>query len=139
MHSGLARSASLAGHGAEPHHAERLVRSFGAAFAGLAFVAQTQLNWRIHCVLGTAAVAAALALGFSPIEWAVLALTVGGILALEAVNTAIEATVDALPGPHSEDKRHAKDAAAAAVLMGAFAALGVGAALFGPRILSLRP
>jgi diacylglycerol kinase len=57
------------------------------------------------------------------------------VLALEAVNTAVEATVDALPGGWSEDKRHAKDTAAAAVLVGALASLVVAAALFLPRLL----
>lgn len=118
--------------------ARRLRRSFAAALVGLAFIARTQLNWRIHLAIGGVAVFAALVSRFTAIEWAVLILTIGCVAALEAVNTAIEATIDALPGGFTEDKRHAKDAAAAAVLVGAVAAVGVGVALFGPRILTLR-
>lgn len=117
----------------------RLVGSFRAAFAGLAFIVQTQPNWRIHCAVAALAILGGFVFRLQPPEWALLFGTIGGVLALEALNTAIEATIDALPGGFTEEKRHAKDAAAAAVLLGAVAAVGVGIALFGPRILSLKP
>jgi diacylglycerol kinase len=118
---------------------QRFVRSFRAAAAGLLFISQTQLNWRIHWAISLVAFSAGIYFRIEPVEWAILILTIGAVLCLEALNTAIEATVDAQPGGYSEDKRHAKDAAAAAVLVGALMAIAVGTAIFGPRILSLRP
>lgn len=113
------------------------MRSFGYALDGLRFIAATQQNWRVHVVLAVGAVLAAAGLGLTPTEWALLVLTIGLVLALEAVNTAVESAVDAMPGSSSDEKRRAKDCAAAGVLLGALSAVGVAAVLFGPRLLAL--
>lgn len=78
-----------------------------------------------------------LALGLPWFEWALLVATIGTVLALEAMNTALEATVDAIPGPPTSTTRRAKDVAAAAVLISALAALVVGLVLFLPKLLAL--
>jgi diacylglycerol kinase len=101
------------------------------------FITSTQPNWRIHAIATLLAVGAGLAAGLSFVEWALLLLAVGLVMGAEALNTALEATVDSLPGGYSEGKRHAKDAAAAGVLVVAMGAAGVGLLLFGPRILGL--
>ena len=67
-----------------------------------------------------------------PLEWAVLALTIAVILALEAVNSAIEALVDLVSPDYHELARIAKDCAAGALLFAVLGALGVAAAIFGP-------
>jgi diacylglycerol kinase len=59
------------------------------------------------------------------------------VLALETMNTAVEATVDALDQPPSELLKHAKDAAAGSVLIAAIVAVVVALMIFGPRLLSL--
>ncbi len=117
--------------------AARLTGSFQAAFAGLRFIVETQQNWRIHLVVAAVAVAGAWFFGLSLVEWAVIVAMMGLVLGMEAANTAIEAAIDASPGPWTDHTRHAKDAAAAAVLIAAMAALGVGVLLFGPRVLQL--
>lgn len=72
-----------------------------------------------------------------PVEWALLGLMVFVILALEAVNTAIEATIDLVsPGIHPLAKI-AKDAAAGALVFAVLGSLFVAAAIFGPRIWTL--
>ena len=76
-------------------------------------------------------------LQISGVEWAILALTFGLMLALEAVNTAVEATIDLLsPGYHPLAKI-AKDAAAGALVFAVLASLGVAAAIFAPPLLAL--
>lgn len=55
-----------------------------------------------------------------------LALTCGLVLALEAVNTAMEHLCDVVCPTWSEDVRRAKDVAAGAVLLAALAAAIVG-------------
>lgn len=112
----------------------RFLRSVGYAWEGVRYIARTQPNWRIHVAAATLVWCAALLLQLSPLELAVLALTVGGVLALEAVNTAIEAAIDAVGEHPSAMGKRAKDAAAGAVLLAAGASVIVGAAIFVPRI-----
>ncbi|MSQ23537.1 MAG: diacylglycerol kinase family protein [Chloroflexi bacterium] len=112
----------------------RLARSFQAALAGVRFISETQLNWRIHLAISLLVIGAGTFFRVSPGEWALLILTMGGVLALEAMNTAVECVVDALDIPRSPTTKHAKDAAAASVLIGAVAAIGVAVAVFLPRL-----
>ncbi len=63
-------------------------------------------------------------------ETALLALTVGLVIALEAANTAVENCVDLVTDKYSHLAKAAKDTAAGAVLAAALAAVGVGAAIF---------
>jgi len=113
-----------------------LPRSFGYAGAGLRYLVRSQRNARIHLVLSLAAMGLALWLGLRPLEWAVLVLTIGFVLASEAFNTAIEATVDRI-GPEAHRlSKIAKDTAAAGVLIAALTAIGVAVCLFVPRLLA---
>lgn len=114
----------------------RVGRSFGYAWAGLLHVAHTQPNWRIHVGAALAVMAAGVAFGVPSAELSILALAVGLVLVAEAVNTAIERAVDGQGRPPSIPGKHAKDAAAGAVLLSAITALVVGALVFGPRILA---
>ncbi len=111
--------------------------SFIAALHGVAYTIRTQRNTWIELTAAGVVVAAGLWLRISPLEWAVLALTIALILALEAVNSAIEAVVDlASPGYH-ELARIAKDCAAGAMVFAVLGSLGVAAAIFGPPLLRL--
>lgn len=111
------------------------LRSFGFAFEGLVYVVRTQRNMRVHLALGTVAVLLAVWLGLTAVEWALLLLTIGGIFALEMINTVVEALVDMITEEFHPLAKIAKDAAAGAVLVGAIFAVGVGLFLFGPRLL----
>jgi diacylglycerol kinase len=91
---------------------------------------------QIHLVATALVVGAAVYWRVSPVEWAILALTIGLVLALEAMNSAVEATIDAFGQPPSTLAKRAKDAAAGSVLLGAIIAVVVAAAIFGPRLLS---
>ena len=67
-------------------------------------------------------------------DWAVLLLTIAMVWAAEFVNTAIEAVVDlASPAKHPLAKV-GKDVGAAAVLIAALAAIGVGLLILGPPL-----
>jgi diacylglycerol kinase (ATP) len=112
----------------------RLVRSFGFAFAGLGHVLRTQPNVRIHLVVALVVLLAAVVLQVPTPELAILALTIGFVLAAETLNTAVEAAVDAIGAPPSLAAKHAKDAAAAGVLIAAMTAVVVGVLVLGPRL-----
>ena len=115
----------------------RRARSFGYAFDGLRWLVRSQPNFRIHLVIAVLAVLVALVLRLSPAEFGLLTLTIGLVLALEAINTALEALCDVASPTYHPLIRVAKDATAAAVLLGALSAVLVGLALFAPRLLSL--
>lgn len=108
-----------------------LINSFLCAAYGIWFCIRYERNFRIHLV------AACYALGFAPlfslsdVEWAVLLVTIAIVLVTEAINTAIEHTVDLLsPGTHPA-ARIAKDTAAAAVLVCTVVSIFVGILIFG--------
>ncbi len=115
----------------------RLIRSFGHAFAGIGYGLRTQANLRIHIVITIGVIAAGLWLQISPIEWAILAVTIMIVLSAELFNTAIEAVVDRVGNEPHPLSRIAKDTAAGAVLIGAIGAVIVGLLIFGPRLWAL--
>jgi diacylglycerol kinase (ATP) len=111
--------------------------SLRCAVAGLIYTLQTQKNTWIELAAAAVVVAAGLIFAIQPVEWALLSLTVFGILALEAVNSAVEALVDLVSPGYHDLARVAKDCAAGAMLFAVIGSLGVAVGIFGPRILAL--
>jgi diacylglycerol kinase len=116
-----------------------LLRSFGYAFAGIAYIVRTQRNARIELAIGVGAVLLALWVGLTPLEWAVLAITIALVLALEWVNTSLELAVSLASPERHPSAKAAKDVAAACVLLGAITSVVVGLLLFAPRLVSHIP
>jgi diacylglycerol kinase len=114
-----------------------LLRSFGFALEGVSYLIRTQRSAQIEIVLGVVVTLVAAWLGISAIEWAVLVLAMALVLALEALNTAIELAVTlASPQRHPLAKA-AKDVAAAMVLIAAVGSVIVGVIVLGPRLASI--
>ncbi len=113
-------------------NAPRTLRSFYFAGRGFARAWRTEPNLRLESVIGVVAVALALWLR-APV--APVALAMGLVLALELINSSIEAIVDLASPDHHELAGAAKDLAAAGVLVAAGAALVVGLAVLGPPLL----
>jgi diacylglycerol kinase len=110
------------------------MRSFGYAFRGWWHVLRTQQNAWIHAVISTAVIVVALWLRLPTRDLAVLLVTIAMVWAAEFLNTAIEAVVDlASPDKHPLAKV-GKDVGAAAVLIAALAAIGVGLLILGPPL-----
>jgi diacylglycerol kinase (ATP) len=114
-----------------------LLRSFRHALAGAVHILRTQRNARIELAIGVVAIGLASWLGFTPIEWAVLALTITLVVGLEWINTALELAVTLASPQRHPTARAAKDVSAAAVLVSAIGAVVVGLLLFGPRLVAL--
>jgi diacylglycerol kinase (ATP) len=92
---------------------------------------------RSHFVAALVVLLAALFLGVSPIEFALLALSILFVLFAELINTAVEAVVDLVsPGFHPLAKT-AKDTAAGAVLIAACGAGIMGYLILAKYILPL--
>lgn len=115
-----------------------LVECFRDAFRGVFYLFQTQRNARIHLAITLVVVGAGLWLRLGPLEWAVLVLTISMVLAMEAVNTALEALADATVTSYHPLIGIAKDVAAGAVLVTALGAVAVGLLVFVPRVLGIR-
>ena len=116
-----------------------LLRSFGYAFEGVAYILRTQRNARIEIVIAIAAVVLAAWLGISAVEWAVLVITIALVMALEWMNTSLELAVSLASPERHPSAKAAKDVAAACVLLGAIASLIVALVIFLPRLVSRLP
>lgn len=118
--------------------AHNLLVSFKYAGSGLTYAFATQRNFRIHSFIGTLALTLGLLLGLQPVELAMIALTSALVMAMELVNTALESVVDLTVGnEYHELAKIAKDCAAAAVLMLAFAAVAIAGFLILPPLVGL--
>ncbi|WP_022801960.1 diacylglycerol kinase [Deinococcus ficus] len=108
-------------------------RSAGFAWAGLAFAFRTQANFRIELVCAALAVLAALWLG---VPGAPVLLACALVLALELMNTAVEAVVDLVSPDVHPLAKVAKDASAAAVLLACLGAVLVAGVTLLPALLA---
>lgn len=105
------------------------LKSFLYAGRGIACCIR-QRNMRFHLSAAVLTTAFSLAYGLTAAEYGLLFLTIGVILALEAVNTALEALTNLVSPDYHPLAGAVKDIAAGAVLLGAVAAVAVGFALF---------
>jgi diacylglycerol kinase len=110
-----------------------LLMAFVYAFAGIRFTLR-QRNPRIQLFVGAAVIALAAWLRVSQIEWAMLILCIGFVIAAETINSAAEAMVNLLSPEIRPAAKIAKDTAAGAVLIAAVTAIVVGLLILGPPL-----
>ena len=112
----------------------RLV-SLKHALVGWWHVIKTQQNAWIHALATVLVIFFSVWLKIPLRDWAVLLVTITMVWAAEFLNTALEIVVDlASPSLHPLAKA-GKDVGAAAVLIAAMAAVGIGLLLLGPPLL----
>jgi diacylglycerol kinase (ATP) len=104
--------------------------SFQNAFEGIIYATRNERNMRIHLIAGALVLFATLYLRLERAYVAIICVTVAAVLALELLNTAIEAVVDLMTVAHHPLAKIAKDAAAGAVLVMSIAAIIVGYLVF---------
>ena len=104
------------------------LQAFGHAFRGIRRTAARERNFRIQIIVAALAVAACIIFRVDSWHFLAVVISIFFVLAMELVNTAVEAVVDLIcqNKPHPMAKI-AKDAAAGAVLMASFMAAIVGA------------
>ena len=115
---------------------ERL-KSFKAAFKGLAILFRNEHNARIHLAILLLVIAAGIILGITATEWLAILFVTGLVFAAECFNTAIEYLSDLITREENGHIAKAKDVAAAGVLMSAIVAIATGLIIFIPGILKL--
>lgn len=115
--------------------APNLFTSFKYAWAGISYAFKTQRNFRVHTGVGILAMILCWILNVSNLEIAVICLTIGAVLVMEILNTALESLVDLTVGQtYHQLAKVAKDCAAGAVLMAAIVALLIAALIFAPPL-----
>lgn len=105
------------------------IERLGFAFAGLTAAFRRERSFRTHLIFAALAALALVVLRPAPVWWALVAVVVALVLAMELVNSAIEAVIDLLHPERHEEIRAAKDMVAGAVLLISLAALVVALAL----------
>lgn len=116
---------------------QTFARSVGNAFAGVRCALRSERNVKIDVCIAIVAIALGFVFRVSAGEWLAIIICCGLVLGLELVNTSIEALVDLVSPDKNELAGRAKDCAAGACLIAAFAALLVGIIIFAPKILAL--
>ena len=111
-----------------------LYQSFGYAFQGIFTCVRKERNMKIHCVAAVFVVIAGVILKISAIEWCICLALFGLVMALEHVNTAVEAVEDMVTEEYHPLAKVAKDTAAGAVLIAAIMAAIAGCIIFLPKI-----
>lgn len=115
-------------------HLKKFFLGFRWAGAGLIYAFKSQRNMRIHGIAALMAAILSFLLRLDSLEWAILILTCGLVWMAELFNTALEVTLDYLAPEIHPQIKIAKDVAAAAVLVAALVALGIGLCLWGPKL-----
>lgn len=113
------------------------LQTFSHAWGGIKTVVTEEPNCKVHAFFTVAAILAGLFFKLSILEWAVILLVIGFVWAMEAINTAVEHTVDLCTSEYKPVAKAAKDAAAAAVLFAALTSVILGAMIFLPKFLTL--
>ncbi len=112
----------------------KFIAGFGFAFNGLWYVLRTQINMKVHILLGIVAIVLGVVLRISAIEFAIIILTIAGVLIAEMLNTVIELCVDLVSPQYHPLAKRAKDTAAGAVLLSAILAIVVALFIYGPHL-----
>ncbi|KFZ42072.1 diacylglycerol kinase [Anoxybacillus flavithermus] len=113
---------------------KRFVASVLYALNGIRIAICHERNMRIHLAATMAVIAAAVMFRISKMEWLVLLVTIGAVISLEIVNSAIERTVDLVTDKYRPLAKEAKDLAAGAVLVFALLSMIIGISIFSPYL-----
>ena len=116
---------------------KRLFKSFTYAFEGLKYAFKYEQNILVHSLATILVIIAGIFFKISLMEWLIITLIIGLVIATELINTSIEATIDLITQETHPLAKIAKDTAAAAVLIFGLAAIIIALIIFLPKILIL--
>lgn len=119
------------------HSKPGIFRSLKHALNGCVQLFGTERNAKIHLAAFLIVVAAGFYFAIDRTEWMIILLASGAVIAAEAMNTAIEGTIDIVHPHHGEKAGRIKDIAAGAVLIVTCAAIAVGVIVFFPKVKAL--
>jgi diacylglycerol kinase len=108
----------------------QFLKSFSYALAGIRASFKGQRNLKVQSVMALLTVGAGFYFSITPTEWCILLLTIGLVLGLEMINTAIEGLVDLVTLDRKPLAGRIKDIAAGAVLLVSALAVIIGVIVF---------
>ena len=111
------------------------LNSFKYAFSGIAELWKKEKNTRIYLFFTIAVLLAGVIFRIKVSEWIILIWIIGAIWSAEAVNSAVERTVDLSTSEQKPLAKAAKDLAAGAVLILAICSVIIGLIIFLPKLL----
>ncbi len=114
---------------------KRFLNSFKYSLQGLVHTIREEQSILVMLIATIIAIILGVAINISPIEWIFVFLSIGLVLAVELLNTAIEATVDLVTLDIHPLAKIAKDAGSAAVFVCSVMAFVIGCFIFIPRLL----
>ncbi|WP_198527231.1 diacylglycerol kinase family protein [Candidatus Stoquefichus sp. SB1] len=110
-------------------------KSLGYAWSGIWACIKKERNMKIHLGMMIAVIICGLIFSLTYTEWIICILLFGIVMALELLNTAVEAVVDLVSPTYHPLAKLAKDTAAGAVLVAAIAAAIIGLMIFIPKLI----
>ena len=113
------------------------IASVKYALNGIYIVVKEERNFIIHLMAAGVAIVLGFALKISNLEWVLLLITIGTVLTLEVINTAIERIMDFIVSDVNPKVKVIKDLSAGAVLIAACNSVFIACLLFLPKILAL--
>lgn len=116
------------------NYIKKRMQSFGYALKGIIDLFSHHPNAQIHLFLTTIVVILSFYLELSPVEWCIIIFCIIIVLALEAINSAIEYLADRITKEQDPLIGKAKDIAAAAVLLGAIGTCLIGLIIIVPKL-----
>lgn len=102
-----------------------LLQSFNNAFQGLVHSVRYQRNMRIHLAVTVVVLVGSIFLNLSRLELVAVLFAISLVLAMELVNSAVEAVIDLVTDGFDPRAKAAKDLSAGAVLVAAVNAVAV--------------
>jgi len=112
----------------------KLIRSFKYALAGITALIRDERNAKIHVFATLLVIGAGLYIGLTALEWCFISLAIVLVFITEALNTAIENTIDFITEERKPELKKIKNIAAGAVLIAALFALVIAALIFIPYL-----
>lgn len=109
---------------------KKLYQAVLYALRGVKLAVLEQKNIQIQLVASIVVISMGVYFNISKIEWCILFLTIGLVLGLEIVNSAIENLVDLVTKEHHPLAGKVKDMAAGAVLVASFLSVVIGVIIF---------
>ncbi|HLV37911.1 diacylglycerol kinase family protein [Xanthomarina sp.] len=109
------------------------LKSVGFAFKGAWLLIKTEASIKVQFGIGLIMTFIGFLVELSPMEWIVQTLTIGLILALEGLNTAIEEMADFVHPEFHPKIGLIKDLAAGAVFIFALTAIIIGCIIYFPK------
>lgn len=113
------------------------LNSFRFAFNGIKTLFTDEHNAWIHALAAVCAIIAGILLRINRQEWLAVIIVIGLVVAMEAMNTALEKLAEYVTPEKQEQIKKVKDLAAAGVLISSITALIAGLIIFIPAIIRI--